>query len=97
MPGGHFRDKKICRTELNTIQIDLAGIIPSTNWLDKGAKVFKLETEMKEIYDYIGVPEIKEIKNKSKHHDYKLYYDDELRDEIGKLYAHDVNTFNYTF
>jgi len=98
MPGGHFRDEENMQ---NGIKYNPSRTWreddPQLKWLDKGAKVFKLETEMKEFYEYLGVPEITEIKNKSKHHDYKLYYDDELIDEIGCLYAHDVNTFNYTF
>ena len=98
MPYGHFRDEA---TMLNGITCNPNRTWrednPQHSWLDKGSKVFKLETEMKDFYEYIGVPKIDKIKNKSKHHDYHLYYDDELRDEIGCLYGHDVNKFNYTF
>ena len=98
MPGGHFRDEVnmqngIEYNPLRTWREDSSQL----SWTDEFTKIFKLETELNDFYEYVGYPVIKMHRNKSQHHDYHLYYDDELRDEIAKLYAEDIKRFDYTF
>ena len=98
MPGGHFREDVNMQNGINynpnrTWRED----DPQHSWMPDGTKTFKLETQLNDFYDFVGVPKPQEIKNISKHHDYHLYYDDELRDEIAKLYAKDIEMFDYTF
>ncbi len=98
MPGGHFRDHIAMQNGItHNPKRTWRENDPQLKWLDKDAKVFKLETEMEEFYKFIGIPEVKTIMNKSKHYHYRLYYDDELRREIGSLYSNDINKFNSTF
>ena len=98
MPGGHFRDEINMQNgiEYNPLRTWKENDT-QLSWADEFTKIFKLETELHEFYEYVGYPLIKMHRNQSKHHDYHLYYDDELRDEISKLYAEDIKRFDYTF
>jgi hypothetical protein len=98
MPGGHFRDNENMQNGINhnphrTWRED----DPQYKWIADDTKWFKLETQLDDFYDFIGIPNPNFVRNTSKHHDYHLYYDDELRDEIAKLYAKDIEMFDYTF
>lgn len=70
---------------------------PQLSWLDNDTKYFKLETELESFYEYIGVDYNERIRNATKHHDYSLYYDDELKEEITKLYKQDIEVLGYKF
>jgi len=98
MPNGHFREEnnmqEAIRNNPNRTWLENS---PQHGWMNPFTKHFKLESELKEFYDYLDIPQIKKHKNKTEHHDYHLYYDDELREEIGKLYEKDVEMFNYSF
>lgn len=98
MPEGHFRDEdnmqEGIRNNPNRTWVENS---PQHGWMNPFTKHFKLESELKDFYDYLDIPPLKRHINKSGHHDYHLYYDDELREEIGKLYEKDIEMFNYTF
>lgn len=98
MPGGFFRDDEnmqngILHNPGRTWREDDA----QTKWIDDTTKFFKLETQLRELHDYIEVPFRDARTNASSHYDYRYYYDDELIEEIAKLYAKDIKTFGYTF
>ncbi len=98
MPNGHFRDEATMQSGITcNPNRTWKENSPQHSWFEEHTKFFKLETQMEDFYNYVGIPAITEIKNKSKHHNYHLYYDDELREEIGKLYKKDIEMFNYTF
>lgn len=98
MPDGHFRDEDnmqqgiICNPNRTWVENS-----SQQGWMNPFTVHFKLESELKQFYEYLNIPRITNHKNKSSHHDYHLYYDDELREEIGKLYQKDIEMFNYAF
>ena len=70
---------------------------PQSNWLNENTKYFKLETELDQFYDFVGLPKDQHISNATKHYDYRLYYDEELKNEIAQLFKEDIERFGYTF
>lgn len=68
-----------------------------SSWVTKDTKWFRIETELKDFYDYIQMPMPQKKKNVSQHFHYKRYYDKQLRNEIAKLYEEDIDNFGYTF
>lgn len=70
---------------------------PQLSWIDSDTKYFKLETELEAFYDFIGVDYNERRRNMTKHHDYRLYYDDELKKEIRQLYKQDIDVLGYKF
>ena len=98
MPGGFFRDDQnmqngIDHNEGRTWRED----DNQCKWVDEKTKVFKIETELRQMYEFINVPFRASRINASAHYDYKHYYDDELKAEIAKLYKEDIERFGYTF
>lgn len=57
-----------------------------------------LEDDFKIVCDTLNIPfnGLPKI-NRSKHKDYKEYYDDNLKQFVAKLYEQDIDTFKYTF
>jgi hypothetical protein len=95
---GHFRDDKNMQDGINYNPKRLWREDDSqVSWINDQTKYFKLETELEKFYDFIKIEPNKDVKNVTKHHDYHLYYDDELKEEIGKLYKQDIETFGYKF
>lgn len=98
MPGGFFRDEK-------NMQLGIAHNAgrhwkendSQLSWITADAHVFKLETELEQLYDFIKIPYNTEKLNQSKHYAYQYYYDSELRAEIQKLYQADIEAFGYHF
>lgn len=98
MPNGHFRDEENMQEGIkNNPNRTWVENSPQHGWMNSHTVHFKLENELKEFYEYLGIPTITTHRNKSGHHDYHMYYDDELREEIGKLYKKDIEMFDYTF
>lgn len=98
MPNGHFRDEiNMQEGIINNPNRTWVENAPQHSWMNSSTKFFKLETELKQFYKYLGIPQIKIHRNSSIHHDYHMYYDDELVEEIGQLYKKDIEMFNYTF
>ncbi len=98
MPNGHFRDEATMQSGITcNPNRTWKENNPQHSWFEENTKYFKLETEMEDFYNFVGIPIINDIKNKSRHHCYSMYYDKELKEEIGKLYQKDIEMFNYTF
>lgn len=98
MPGGFFRDEENMQNGIRhnpgrTWRED----DPQSKWVDGNTTFFKLESGLRDMYDFINVPFRNARVNASQHYDYKGYYDEELRKEIAKLYAEDIEKFGYTF
>lgn len=98
MPGGFFRDEENMQDGINhnpnrTWRED----DPQHKWMNEDTVHFQLETELDDFYDFVGIPNPSVHSNTSRHHDYHLYYDKQLRNEIAKLYAKDIEMFDYTF
>lgn len=97
-PNGFFRDHENMMDGINyNPHRTWKENDPQFSWMNEKTKYFKLETELKDFYNFVGIEYIDKKRNTSIHHDYHLYYDDELKEEIGKLYKQDIETFGYKF
>lgn len=88
-----LKDKKI-KSTYNTL--------PQSYWIDRKVDyIIRFENMSKDfetLCKKVGLPNIELLHlNKSKHQDYKKYYDKELISIVEKLYAKDIKMFNYRF
>ena len=105
MPGGFWRDEDNMQSAIDNHPGRLyKDNWPQSRWLNENSKFFKLETQLEEMYDFMKIPIKRNAKfpdesnwNSTKHHEYRLYYDEELKNEIGELYKEDIEKFGYTF
>ena len=56
-----------------------------------------LENDLRNIYDLIGEKSKIEHLNKSNHHDYKQYYDEETKLIVSSVYEEDIRLLGYNF
>lgn len=75
------------------------------DWITRNGRLFpdfigryeNLAEDFKTVCGELGVKaELKHL-NKSGHDDYRNYYDEKLKKEVGRLYEKDIDTFKYTF
>jgi hypothetical protein len=105
MEGGFFRDKENMEAPLSDVRgRNWKESDTQTSWIDEKTKIFKLEDGVDQFYDYIGIPEGTvqkhsryDARNTTHHFNYRLYYDQELIDEVHSLYHQDIVNFGYTF
>jgi hypothetical protein len=66
--------------------------------LDYVGRFESMDTQFKQICDHLGIP-AKPLPHyrKSRHQDYRTYYDDESREIVAKRYWSDIKSFNYNF
>lgn len=65
--------------------------------VDYVGRIETLERDFEEICERVGVDVILPHKNKSKHRDYREYYDDETRELVAQHFAPDIDAFGYCF
>lgn len=100
MPNGFFRDENNMQNGIaHNPKRNWREDDPQNNWLTEKTKWFKLETQLEDLYDFTGLDKtsMKDVKNPTSHYDYRLYYDEELKNEIAELYKEDIEKFGYTF
>ena len=100
MPNGFFRDENNMQNGItHNPRRNWREDDPQNNWLTEKTKWFKLETQLEDLYDFTGLDKtfMKDVKNPTSHYNYRLYYDEELKNEITELYKEDIEKFGYTF
>ncbi|MDB4396035.1 sulfotransferase family protein [bacterium] len=83
-----------------TTQFEYVSINDKTDCLDFIGRVENLQEDLKYICEEIGckysiAPHNNKTKTKQKH--YTSYYDDELKEIVGSVYAKDIEYFGYKF
>jgi len=97
MPGGFFVDGHGAEVEYNEkSQRYWAQDDDQFSWLDGKGKWFRVEDQMEEFCLYTGLPFPQRI-NTTARGDYRDYYDDELVERIGDLFARDIAFGGYKF
>lgn len=97
MPGGFFVDGHGRNFEYNQdTGRAWAQDEDQYSWLETEGKWFRIEDQMQEFCIYTGLPYPNRI-NTTKRGDYRGYFDDELAERIGDLFARDVVLGGYKF
>jgi len=65
--------------------------------VDSVARVENLDRDAAAIFDRIGIRASLPYRNRSRHDDYRSYYDDRTRAVVAEHYAEDIERFGYTF
>ena len=97
MPGGFFVDGHGNEVEYN-LQTRRAWAQDEDqySWLDGKGKWFRMEDQMEQFCLYTGLAYPDRV-NTTARGDYRNYYDDELAERIGDLFARDVALGGYKF
>lgn len=83
MPGGTY---------------DVAHGVPTqTSFLDERSVYFRIEDQVEELLKYTGRTDMPTVNVSQRNRDYRLYYDDELKDRIAMIFADDIKLGGYTF
>ncbi len=97
MPGGFFVDEHGRNFEYNQdTGRAWAQDEDQYSWLEGLGKWFRIEDQMQEFCIYTGLPYPNRI-NTTKRGDYRGYFDDELTERIGDLFARDIVLGGYKF
>jgi hypothetical protein len=97
MPGGYFVDGHASHVEYNdSTQRAWAYEDDQFSWLNGEGKWFRVEDQMQEFCLELGLP-MPGIINTTKHLHYRRYYDDELAERIGDMFARDIVLGGYKF
>ena len=98
MPGGFFVDGHASHVEYNKkTGRAWATNDPQYTWLEGyEGKWFRLEDGFDDFCKFTGLPLPPKV-NTTEKTDYRKYYDDELAERIGTLYAKDVELGGYSF
>jgi len=98
MPGGFFVDGHASHVEYNKeTERAWATDDPQYTWLEGyEGKWFRLEDGFDDFCKFTGLPLPPKV-NTTQKTDYRKYYDDELAERIGTLYAKDVELGGYSF
>ena len=97
MPGGFFVDDHAIEWEYNhDIQRYWSFKDTQESWMDGEGVWFRMEDQQDDFSSYTGTPPLPTLNTTTKT-DYQLYYDSELKNEIAKRFAVDVELGEYTF
>ena len=98
MPGGYFVDGHAKHTEYNADTGRAWSFADEQfSWLGGEGKWFRLEDQMEGFYKHTGLPPPSERLNATKRGGYQAYYDSELAERIGELFARDIKVGGYVF
>lgn len=85
----------------NGINLEWLHFKPMLQWLDAEinyvGKYENLDSDFSDITKLMGIEATLKHINKSSHKHFSEYYDDELREIVGGVYAEDIEYFGYEF
>jgi hypothetical protein len=79
---------------------------PQTDWVRDGpqklltdwiARFETLEKDFEAIGQRLGISPVLPHYNRSRHDDYRRYYDEEARDKVARIFESDIETWGYQF
>lgn len=97
MEGGFFVDDHAKQFEQNKTTLrNWRFKDTQASWLDGAGVWFRMEDQQNDFAAYTGTPEMQTM-NATTKAKYQLYFDEELKKEIARRFAEDVDLGKYTF